>query len=200
MPEAASSSSALHQRQRDLEVRLRLLEAEAVDLEARRGQAVLAGGEALAQLHQRVAEVEVEQADVAAGIAALEAPLARAREREQQERQQALRDAATALCQQRLQAAGAVDRALQLLAREVGRWQGLAGRLQPIQHQLAMGEDLTIATGTLVDAESLRRAFWAAAPAVATLLGLEPEGSGSQPLAATDGAGRVATRLQQRAA
>ena len=63
-----------------------------------------------------------------------------------------------------------------------------------------MGEGLLIATGTLVDTESLRRAFWAAAPAVATLLGLEPEGSESRPLAVTDGAGRVATRLQQHVA
>jgi hypothetical protein len=144
-----------------------------------------------------MAEVEVERRDV---VAALEAPLARAREGEGQERREQLRAAGLALCRQRLEVAGEIDHVLRDLEDHVRRWRDLAGRLQPIQHQLAMGEDLTIATGTLVDAESLRRAFWAAAPAVATLLGLEPEGSGSQPLAATDGAGRVATRLQQRAA
>jgi hypothetical protein len=161
---------------------------------------VLDGGEPLAQLHQRVAEVEVEQAAVAAAVAALAAPLARVRECEGQERREHLRDAGLALCQQRLEVAGEIDHLLRALEARTRRWRDLAERLQPIQHQLAMGEGLVIATGTLVDAESLRRAFWAAAPAVAALLGLEPEGSESQPLAATDGAGRVATRLQQRAA
>ena len=136
MPEATSTSAALHRRQRDLEVRLRLLEAEAIDLAARRGQAVLAGGEPLAQLHQRVAEVEVEQADVAAAIVALEAPLARAREGEGQERQEQLRDAGLALCRLRIEAAAEIDHILRALEARARRWRDLADRLQPIQHQL----------------------------------------------------------------
>jgi hypothetical protein len=188
-----ATSSELHQQHKSLEVRLRLLEAEAVDLEARRGQAVLAGGEPLAQLHQRVAEVEVEQADVAAALAALEAPLARAREHEGQERQQALRQAARSLCEQRLQAASAVDRALQLLAREVGRWQGLARHLAPVTYELGLGDGLRIATSTPADAEALRAALWMHAPDTAALLGLKPvEG---RPLTTTDGANAVHQRL-----
>ena len=62
-----ATSSELHQQHKSLEVRLRLLEAEAVDLEARRGQAVLAGGKALAQLHQRAAETEAEIAQLLSG-------------------------------------------------------------------------------------------------------------------------------------
>jgi hypothetical protein len=185
-----ATSSELHQQHKSLEVRLRLLEAEAVDLEARRGQAVLRGGEALAQLHQRVAEVEVEQADVAAAAGALAAPLARAREREGQ---QALQDAARSLCQQRLQAAGAVDRALQLLAREVGRWQGLAKHLAPVTYELGLGDGLRIATSTPADAEALRAALWMHAPDMAALLDLKPvEG---RPLTTTDGANAVHQRL-----
>jgi hypothetical protein len=58
-----------------------------------------------------------------------------------------------------------------------------------------MAEGLVVATATAADAEILRRAFWTAAPATAGLLGLEQIGGERRPLAALDGANRVAQRL-----
>ena len=193
----APSWAALHQRRRDLEVRLRLLEAEAVDLEARRGQAVLRGGEPLAQLHQRVAEVEVEQADVAAAVGALEAPLARARERERQQEQETLRQAAVGLCRERLEAAVGIDHVLQVLEARAVHWRGLGDALHPLRHQLGV-PDGAVAMGTspLEDSESMSRALQAVAPTVTRLLGLRPD-DGRRPLVQADGAGRLAQRLQQ---
>jgi hypothetical protein len=194
MPEATSSSSALHQRQRDLEVRLRLLEAEAVDLEARRGQAVLAGGEPLAQLHQRVAEVEVEQADVAAAVGALEAPLARARERERQ--QETLRQAAVGLCRERLEAAAGIDHVLQVFEAHVVRWRSLGDALHPLRHEFGLLDALGMGTTLADDGEALARALWALAPTLAEATGFRPNDA-RRPLVQADGAGRLAQRLQQ---
>jgi hypothetical protein len=101
---APDSAAALYQRHQALRQRLHALEGE-------RGQAVLQGDAALARLHQRAAEVERDQRDLTAGIAALDPLLDAARDREQQQARDELRETGLQLCQQRLQAAGDVDRA-----------------------------------------------------------------------------------------
>jgi hypothetical protein len=115
------TAAALYQRHQDLQLRLRLLEAEALDLDGKRGAAVLEGGDTLAQLHQRVAEVERERADVAAAIATLGPQLDAAQEREREQAREELRAAGVELCRQRLEAAGDVDRALMRHRQLVGR-------------------------------------------------------------------------------
>ena len=191
------TAAALYQRHQELEVRLRLVEAEALDLEGKRGQAVLDGGEALAQLHQRVAEVERERADVAAALATLGPQLDAARERERQQAHDELRATGVALCQQRLQATADVDRALQALEAHVARWRGLGETLHPLSHRLGLGDGIAERTALVDDGEAVQRALWAVAPTVAGLLGLRPN-EARRPLSQADGAGRLALRLQQR--
>ena len=195
---APDTSAALYQRHQDLQLQLRLLEAEAADLEGKRGQAVLDGGDALAQLHQRVAEIERERADVAAALATLGPQLDAARERERQAAHDELRETGVQLCQQRLQAAAGIDHALQALEASAARWRGLGEALHPIRNELGV-PDGAIAMGTsgLEDGEAMSRALQAMAPAVARLLGLRLD-EARRPLVHADGAGRLAVRLQQR--
>ena len=196
MPEPTATE--LYQRHQGLQQRLRLLEAEAVDLDGKRGQAVLDGGDALAQLHQRADEIEVERRDLTAGIATLDPQLDAARERERQQAHDELRETGVQLCQQRLQAASDVDRALMALQAATVRWRGLGDALGPIRHELGV-PDGAIAMGTsgLEDGEAMSRALQAMAPAVARLLGLRLD-EARRPLVHADGAGRLAVRLQQR--
>jgi hypothetical protein len=195
---ADPTAAELYQRHQELQVRLRLLEAEAVELEARRGQAVLDGGDALAQLHQRVAEVERERADVTAALATLGPQLDAAWERERQQAREEQRAIGLGLCQQRLEAAGDVDRALMALQAAATRWRGLGDALAPIRHELGLPDGM-IAMGTspLEDSEAMSRALQAVAPTVANLLGLRLD-EARRPLVHADGAGRLALRLQMR--
>jgi hypothetical protein len=192
------TAAALYQRHQDLQLRLRLLEAEALDLDGKRGAAVLEGGDTLAQLHQRAAEIEREQGDAKAALATLGPQLDAAREREQQQAHDELRETGAQLCQQRLQAAADVDRALMALQAAAVRWRGLGDALGPIRHELGV-PDGAIAMGTsgLEDGEAMSRALQAMAPAVARLLGLRLD-EARRPLVHADGAGRLAVRLQQR--
>jgi hypothetical protein len=186
------TSEQLQDRQAALQGRASALEA--ARLEAERGAAVLAGGEALAQLHQRADAIERERRDLAAGISALEPQLAEARERErerQQEREQ-LRQQGMVLCRQRVETAATIDQTLHA----VGRWLALASALVPVGHALNLGDGLQGATSALIDRDNVQRAFWAAAPGLAGLLGLNPAGVARRPLALTDGAQQVAQRLQ----
>jgi hypothetical protein len=195
---ARDHAAALYQRLEGLQLQLRLVEAEAVDLEGKRGQAVLDGGDALAQLHQRVAEVERERADVAAALATLGPQLDAARKRELEQAHDELRETGVALCQQRIEAAADVDRALMALQAATVRWRGLGDALHPIRNELGV-PDGAIAMGTsgLEDGEAMSRALQAMAPAVARLLGLCLD-EARRPLVHADGAGRLAVRLQQR--
>src|SRR3954465_4109793 len=102
---AEATAAEFYRRHQDLQLQLRLLEAEAADLDGKRGQAVLDGGDTLARLHQRVAEIERERGDVAAALATLGPQLDAARERERQAAHDELRETGVQLCQQRLQAA-----------------------------------------------------------------------------------------------
>jgi hypothetical protein len=192
------TAAALYQRHQDLQLRLRLLEAEALDLDGKRGAAVLEGGDTLAQLHQRVAEVERDRADVAAGLGTLGPQLDAARDREQQQARDELRETGAQLCQQRLQAAADVDRALMALQAVTVRWRGLGDALGPICNELGVPDGaIAMGTGGLEDGEAMSRALQAMAPAVARLLGLRLD-EARRPLVHADGAGRLAVRLQQR--
>ena len=190
------TAAALYQRHQDLQLRLRLLEAEALDLDGKRGAAVLEGGDTLAQLHQRVAEVERDRADVAAGIAALDPLLAAARERERQAAHEELRATVVGLCGQRLEAAGSLDRLLQALEAHVACWRGLGDTLHPLSHRLGLSDGIGMQTTAMDDGATLAEALWAVAPTAAgLLLGVRP--NGARPLAAGDGALRLAVRVQQ---
>jgi hypothetical protein len=196
--QAPDSAAEFYRRHQELELRARLLAAEAADLEARRGQAVLEGGDTLAQLHQRAAEIEREQGDAKAALATLGPQLDAAREREQQQAHDELRETGAQLCQQRLQAAADVDRALMALQAAAVRWRGLGDALHPIRHELGVPDGaIAMGTSSLEDGEAMSRALQAMAPAVARLLGLRLD-EARRPLVHADGAGRLAVRLQQR--
>jgi hypothetical protein len=182
----AETASELYQRQQELQVRLRLLEAEAVDLEGKRGQAVLDGGDALARLHQRVAEVERERADVTAAIATLGPQLEAAQARELEQAREEQRATVLGLSRQRVELAAGIDRVLAALEAHVVAWRGL-------------GDAIAMQTTPFDDGANLAAALWAAAPATASLL-LGPQRGGACPLAVGDGAVRLAQRVQQRAA
>jgi hypothetical protein len=196
MPEPTAAE--LHQRLEALQLQLRLLEAEASQLDGKRGAAVLEGGNTLAQLHQRVAEVERDQRDLTAGLATLGPQLDAARERERQQAHDELRETGAQLCQQRLQAAADVDRALMALQAAAVRWRGLGDALGPIRNELGVPDGaIAMGTSALEDGEAMSRALQAMAPAVARLLGLRLD-EARRPLVHADGAGRLAVRLQQR--
>jgi hypothetical protein len=191
-----ATSSALYQRHQDLQQRQRLLEAEAVELDGRRGQAVLEGDEALAKLHARVAEIEREKGDLTAGLARLDGLLDAARERERQEAERELRVTVVDLCRQRLEVAGSLDRLLQALEAHVLHWRGLGDTLHPLSHRLGLSDGIGMGTGDVADGVTLADALWAVAPsAAALLLGARP--AVARPLAAGDGALRLGLRVQQ---